>query len=48
MNLRAKLLLCKLLSRAEHVMVRAGPRSRGVLATAAALLLQLHICCWAA
>jgi hypothetical protein len=46
-RLRAELLLCKLLCRAEHVMVRACSGSRSVL-PAAALLLQLHICCWAA
>lgn len=49
-RLRAELLLCKLLCRAEHVMVGACSGSRGVLpaAAAAALLLQFHICCWAA
>jgi hypothetical protein len=47
-RLRAELLLCKLLCRAEHVMVRAGSGSWSVLPAAAAALLQLHICCWAA
>ena len=44
-------MLCKLLSRAEHVMVGACSRSRRVLtavAVAALLMFQLHICCWAA
>merc|ERR1719507_1578582 len=42
-RLRAELLLCKLLCRAEHVMVGACSRSRGVLtAAAAALHSSLH------